>query len=206
MGQKTHPKAFRLSLTKDWNSRWFAKKKSDFNTFIKEDYEIRKKIYEKLKYSALSKVFIERAGNRIRIKIYTGRPGMVIGRKGKELDKIKEEIKKITNYEIILDIQEVKQQDIAPEIVAQNIALQLEKRVSYRRAMKKAVVLAMNMGIKGIKIRCSGRLGGADIARKKDIVEGSAPLQTLRSNIEYGTASAMTMYGVVGVKCWICKD
>jgi len=206
MGQKTHPKAFRLSLTKDWNSRWFAKKKSDFSNFIKEDYEIRRKITEKLKYSALKKVFIERAGNRIRIKIYTGRPGMVIGRKGKELDKIKEEIKKITNYEIILDVQEVKQQEIVAEIVAQNVALQLEKRISFRRAMKKAVILAMNMGIKGIKIRCSGRLGGADIARKKDIVEGSAPLQTLRSNIEYGTASAMTMYGVVGVKCWICKD
>jgi len=204
MGQKTHPKGFRLVITKDWSSCWFAKKKADYSRLLKEDYEIRRLLKKKLKFAILSRVLIERAGQRIRIKLLTGRPGIVIGRKGQELDKLKVKIQELTKNEVILDIQEIKKPDIIAKIVAQNVALQLERRISFRRAMKKAVQTAMSLGVEGIHIRCSGRLGGSDIARKEDQSDGRSPLQTLREKIDYGTAIASTLSGVIGVKCWIC--
>ena len=206
MGQKTHPIGFRLVLTKDWSSRWFAKKKSDYSRLVKEDYEIRKLLNKKLRFAAISRIFIERAGNRIRMKLVTGRPGVVIGRKGQELDKIKAQIQKLTTSEVLLDIQEIKKPDLVAALVAENVALQLERRISFRRAMKKAVQTAMSLGAEGIRVRCSGRLGGADIARKEEQSAGRAPLQTLRENVDYGTAKASTLYGIIGVKCWICAD
>lgn len=204
MGQKTHPIGFRLAVHRHWQSRWFATKK-DFPALIAEDYQIRNHLMEKLKQAAVPRIFIERAGPRVRVKIFTARPGVVIGHKGAEVENIKAELAKLTGKEVLLDIQEVKKPEIEAQLVAENVALQLERRVAFRRAIKKSVEMAMNLGAEGIRIQCSGRLGGAEIARREWQRKGRVPLHTMRENIDYGFAEAKTVYGKIGVKCWICK-
>ena len=204
MGQKTNPTGFRLAVRRNWQSRWFAKKK-DFPKLLLEDQIIRAKLMDKLKQASVPRIFIERASNRVRVKIYTARPGVVIGRKGQEIEKIKEELAKLTGKDIILDIQEIKKPEIEATLVAENVALQLERRVAFRRAIKKSIEMAMALGAEGIKIQCSGRLGGADIARREWQRKGRVPLHTLRENIDYGFFEAHTLYGKIGVKVWICK-
>jgi small subunit ribosomal protein S3 len=206
MGQKSNPVGLRVAVSKDWRSKWYSDKKG-FGTLLAEDYKIREILKKKLESASVPRIGIERAANRCRITIYTARPGVVIGRKGAEIDKLKEELSKMTGKEVYVDIIEVKSPEADAQLVAENIALQLERRVSFRRAMKKAVQTAMQMqGVQGIRVRCAGRLGGADIARVEKYLEGSVPLHTLRANIDYGFAEAKTMYGKLGVKCWICKE
>ncbi|MEX0332776.1 MAG: 30S ribosomal protein S3 [Puniceicoccaceae bacterium] len=205
MGQKVNPIGFRLSVRRDWQSRWYADKK-EFGTNLKEDYQIRSFLGEKFRYAAVPRIFIERAGNRVRIKVFTARPGIVIGRKGAELEKIKESLGKLIKKDILLDIQEVKKPDLVAQLVAESVALQLERRISFRRAMKKAVQTTMSLGAKGIRLQVSGRLGGADIARTESARAGSVPLHTLRANIDYGFTEARTVYGKIGIKCWICLE
>lgn len=204
MGQKTNPIGFRLAVRRNWQSRWFARKK-EFGLLLIEDHKIRTQLMEKLKLASVPRIFIERAANRVRVKIFTARPGIVIGRKGQEVEKIKEDLTKLTGKEILLDIQEVKKPEIEAQLVAENVALQIERRISYRRAMKKAMQMAMSLGADGIKIQSSGRLGGSEIARRELQRIGRVPLHTLRENIDYGFAEAHTVYGKIGVKCWICK-
>jgi small subunit ribosomal protein S3 len=204
MGQKTHPIGFRLAVHRNWQSRWYANKK-EFPRTLLEDHIIRSTLLEKLRFASVPRIFIERASNRVRVKIFTARPGIVIGRKGQEIEKIKEDLAKMTGKEILLDIQEVKKPEIEAQLVAENVALQLERRISFRRAMKKAIQMAMSLGADGIKIRVSGRLGGSDIARTEIQREGSVPLHTLRQAIDYGQTEARTIAGIIGVKCWICK-
>ncbi len=203
MGQKVHPNGFRLAVNRDWDSRWYASKK-DFPLFVKEDHTIREFLTEKLRYASVPRIFIERASGRIRVKVFTARPGVVIGRKGSELDKLKENLNKLVNKEIMLDIQEVKRPELSAQLVAEGVALQLERRIAFRRAMKRAVQTTMAMGADGIRIQCGGRLAGADIARTEQQRMGRVPLQTLRANISYGFSEASTVYGIIGVKCWIC--
>ena len=204
MGQKTNPIGFRLAVRRNWQSRWFARKK-EFGLLLIEDHKIRTQLMEKLKLASVPRIFIERAANRVRVKIFTARPGIVIGRKGQEVEKIKEDLTKLTGKEILLDLQEVKKPEIEAQLVAENVALQIERRISYRRAMKKAMQMAMSLGADGIKIQSSGRLGGSEIARRELQRIGRVPLHTLRENIDYGFAEAHTVYGKIGVKCWICK-
>jgi len=204
MGQKTNPIGLRIPVTRDWRSKWYASKK-DFGGLLAEDYRIRSILKKKLESASVPKIQIERAANRCRVTIFTARPGVVIGRKGAEIDKLKEELGKLTGKEIYVDIQEVKQHEIDAQLVAENVALQLERRISFRRAMKKAVQMAREYGAEGIKIRCGGRLGGSEIARVETYHEGRVPLHTLRANIDYGFAEAHTVYGKLGVKCWICR-
>ncbi|HAT60140.1 MAG TPA: 30S ribosomal protein S3 [Opitutae bacterium] len=204
MGQKTNPIGFRLAVNRNWQSRWFAPK-NEFAKTLHEDYIIREKLMEKLKYASVPRIFIERASSRVRVKIFTARPGIVIGRKGQEIEKIKEELSLMTGREILLDIQEVKKPELEAKLVADNVALQLERRISFRRAMKKAVQIAMSLGAEGIKVQVGGRLGGADIARTEVQRQGSVPLHTLREEIDYGTSEARTVYGIIGVKCWVFK-
>lgn len=204
MGQKVNPIGFRLQVRRDWQSRWFATKK-EFSGFLKEDYTMRTFLQKKLRYASVPRIFIERAGNRVRVKIFTARPGVVIGRKGQELDKLKLDLAKLTKREVLLDIHEVKKPDVVAQLVAENVALQLERRISFRRAMKKAVQVCMGSGVEGIRIQCAGRLGGAEIARTESQRQGSVPLHTLRANVDYGFAEAQTIYGIIGIKCWICN-
>jgi small subunit ribosomal protein S3 len=203
MGQKTNPIGFRLSIRRNWQSRWYADRKS-FPKILLEDQKIRGFLLEKLRFASVPRVFIERASNRIRVKIFTARPGIVIGKKGAEIEKIKEDLAKSTGKEVLLDIQEVRKPEIEAQLVAENVALQLERRIAFRRAMKKAVQMAMSLGAEGVKIQVGGRLGGADIARTEVQRQGRVPLHTLRENIDYGFAEARTVYGLIGVKCWIC--
>jgi len=203
MGQKVNPIGFRLSVRRDWRSRWYASKK-EFPSLIAEDYKIRKFLEKKLKYASVPKIMIERASNRVRVKIFTARPGFIIGRKGQELDKLKEELAKLVGRDVIVDVQEVKKPELVAQLVAANVALQLERRISFRRAMKRTVQNTMALGSDGIRIQCSGRLGGAEIARTEQQRAGRVPLHTLRENIDYGFAEARTVYGIIGVKCWIC--
>lgn len=205
MGQKTNPIGLRVGVTKDWRSKWYANKK-DFGRLLAEDRKIRGMLKKKLESAAVPRILIERAATRCRITILTARPGVVIGRKGAEIDKLKEDLAKLTGKDIYVDIIEIKQADIEAQLVAENVALQLERRVSFRRAMKKAIQIAMDNGAKGIKIRCGGRLGGAEISRVETYHEGSVPLHTLRAHIDYGFAEANTLYGKLGIKCWICKE
>jgi small subunit ribosomal protein S3 len=205
MGQKVNPIGFRLSVRRDWQSRWFARKK-EFGKLLNEDYRIREFLEGKFRYAAVPRIMIERAGNRVRIKVHTARPGIVIGRKGAELEKIKEELAKIVQKDVLLDIQEVKKPDLVAQLVAESVALQLERRISFRRAMKKAVQSTISLGARGIRLQVSGRLGGADIARTESARSGSVPLHTLRANIDYGFSEARTVYGIIGVKCWICLE
>ncbi len=203
MGQKVNPIGFRLAVRRDWQSRWFARKK-DFGPLVAEDQRIREFLGEKFRFAAVPRIFIERAGNRVRVKVFTARPGIVIGRKGQELEKIKADLSKIVGRDILLDIQEVKKPDLVAQLVAESVALQLERRISFRRAMKKTVQSTMSMGALGIRLQVSGRLGGSDIARTETTRAGSVPLHTLRANVDYGFSEARTVYGLIGVKCWIC--
>jgi len=204
MGQKTNPIGLRLAVNKDWRSKWFAEKRN-FGGLLYEDFQIRKILKSKLESASVPKIQIERAATRCRVTIYTARPGVVIGRKGAEIDKLKEEISLLTGKEVYVDIHEIKSPEIDAQLVADNVCLQLERRISFRRAMKKALQTAMDFGADGIKIRCSGRLGGSEIARVESYLEGSVPLHTLRANIDYGFSEAKTMQGLLGVKCWVCK-
>ena len=205
MGQKVNPIGFRVAVNKDWRSVWYANKK-DYVTFLHEDIAIRNFIKTKLAGAAVSRVIIERATNRVRVNIYTARPGIIIGRKGGELENLKKDIARHTHArEVAVDVKEVKTPETEAQLVAENIALQLERRISFRRALKKAVQTAMDFGADGIRVRCSGRLGGAEIARTEQYLEGKVPLHTLRANIDYGFAEANTVAGKIGIKCWICK-
>jgi len=204
MGQKTNPIGFRIPVNHDWRSKWFAPKK-DFGALLVEDQMIRDILRKKLEGASVPRINIERAASRCRVTIHTARPGVVIGRKGSEIDKLKDELSKITGKDIYVDIQEVKSPDLDAQLVAENVALQLERRIAFRRAMKKSIQMAMDLGAKGIKIRCAGRLGGAELARVETYHQGSVPLHTLRANVEFGFAEAKTVYGKLGVKCWICK-
>ncbi len=204
MGQKTNPIGLRVAVNRDWRSKWYSDKK-EFGRLLTEDYHIRDLLKKRLESASVPKILIERAANRCRITILTARPGVVIGRKGAEIDKLKEELSKMTGKEIYVDIQEIKSPETDAQLVAENIALQLERRVSFRRAMKKSIQTAMDMGAEGIKVRCAGRLGGAELARVESYHEGRVPLHTLRANIDYGFAEARTVYGKLGIKVWICK-
>lgn len=203
MGQKVNPIGFRLGINRTWDSRWFAKR--EYSTFVVEDFNIRKFIKKRLYQAGVSKIEIERAANKIRIRIHTARPGIVIGKKGAEIESLKRELEKRISREIFIDIQEVRKPEVDAQLVAENVALQLVRRVAFRRAMKKAVSSALRFGALGIKISCAGRLGGAEMARREWYREGRVPLHTLRADIDYGFAEAFTTYGVVGVKVIIFK-
>jgi small subunit ribosomal protein S3 len=205
MGQKVNPIGYRLAINRDWRSRWFASAK-EMPEFLHSDLKIRGYVKKKLQLAAVSKIVIERAWNSIRVTIHTARPGIVIGRKGSEIEKMTEEIGKMSGGKSVkIDIQEIKTPELDAQLVAENVALQIERRISFRRAMKKTVQSTMDFGAQGIKIRCSGRLGGAEISRAEWYREGKIPLHTLRQPIDYGFAEAMTVYGKIGIKCWICK-
>jgi len=204
VGQKVHPLALRLGFTKNWRSLWFAERR-DFSRNIREDFKIREYINEKFKQAAVSMVVIERLAEQIKVRIHSARPGVIIGRRGADIDRLRADLGKITSREIAIDIQEIKNPSADAQLVAQSVAFQLEKRVAFRRAMKRAIEQARAAGAKGIKIRCSGRLGGAELARTEKYHEGKVPLQTLRADIDYGFAQALTTYGLLGVKVWIYK-
>jgi small subunit ribosomal protein S3 len=203
MGQKVHPFGFRLGVTKTWKSRWFAKQ--DYSKLLFEDLELKESLRDRLKSAGVSSIEVDRPGNKLRITIRTSRPGIIIGRKGAEIEKLKQELAKKTKREVFIDIQEVHKPELDAQLVAESIALQLEKRVAFRRAMRKAVDSAQRFGCKGIKVRVSGRLNGAEIARSEWYLHGQLPLHTLRADIDYGFAEARTTYGVIGVKTWIYK-
>ena len=204
MGQKVNPVGFRLGVNRGWDSVWYAKKK-DFGNYLIEDFEIRKYIKKNVINSGVSKVMIERTSNKCYVTIYTSRPGFVIGKKGSDIDKIKSNLSKFTKNEVSLNIKEVKKPETNAYLVAENIAQQLVKRISYRRAMKRAMQSAMRLNAKGIKVMLSGRLAGNEIARTEWLREGSIPSHTLRADIDYGFAEALTTYGIIGVKVWIYK-
>jgi len=203
LGQKVNPIGFRLGVNKDWDSRWFALK--EYSEFVVEDYTIRKFLKEKLSQAGVAKIEIERAAGKVRVRIHTARPGIVIGKKGSEIEALKRNLENKIKREVIVDIQEVRKPEINAQLVAENIALQLVRRVAFRRAMKKAVSSALRFGALGIKIACGGRLGGAEMARREWYREGRVPLHTLRADIDYGFAEAFTTYGVIGVKVTIFK-
>ncbi|MBT3776450.1 MAG: 30S ribosomal protein S3 [Pelagibacteraceae bacterium] len=203
MGQKVNPNGIRLGINRTWSSRWFSK--SEYSKLLHQDLEIKKYVENKLKNASISKVNIERAAKKLRISIYSSRPGIIIGKKGADIEDLKNKLTKLSNLEVFLDIKEVRKPEVEAKLVAENIASQLEKRVSFRRAMKKAVQSSMRLGAKGVKIMCSGRLGGAEIARTEKFHEGSVPLHTLRTDIDYATAEAQTTYGICGIKVWINK-
>jgi small subunit ribosomal protein S3 len=205
MGQKVNPIGFRLGVNRDWRSRWYASPQ-ELPAFLHSDLKIRDYVKKKLLFAAVAKIVIERAWNSIRVTIHTARPGIVIGRKGAEIEKMTEEISKMAQgKQIKIDIQEIKTPELDAQLVAENVALQIERRIAYRRAMKKAVQVAMDFGAEGIRLRCSGRLNGAEISRSEWYREGKVPLHTLRTPIDYGFAEANTVYGKIGVKCWMCK-
>ncbi len=204
MGQKVNPYGFRVGYIYDWKSRWFANKQ-DFPKLLLEDVKIRKFIKKALSTAAVSKVEVERASEKIRVLIYTARPGIIIGRRGAEIEKLKEELRKITTKEVLIDIKDIKNSNIDAQLVSENIAFQIEKRIPHKRAMKKAVQAALDSGAQGVKIICSGRLGGAEIARRESYRIGSIPAQTLRADVDYGFSEAFTTYGLIGVKVWIYK-
>ncbi|MDD3905171.1 MAG: 30S ribosomal protein S3 [Candidatus Omnitrophica bacterium] len=204
MGQKVHPYGFRVGYIYDWKSRWFAKK-NEFPKMLLEDVKIRKFIKKALATAAVSKIEVERSSDKVRVLIFSARPGIIIGRRGSEIEKLKEELHSITGREVIIDIKDIKNANVDAQLVAENIAFQLEKRIPHKRAMKKAVQSALDNGAKGVKIICSGRLGGAEIARRESYRVGSIPAQTLRADVDYGFAEAQTTYGLIGVKTWIYK-
>ena len=203
MGQKVNPNGFRLGVNRTWSSRWFSK--SNYAKFLHQDLEIKSYVEKKLKNASIAKINIERAAKKIRISIFSSRPGIIIGKKGADIEYLKNKLTKLSNLEVFLDIKEIRKPEVEAKLVAENIATQLEKRVSFRRAMKKSVQSSMRLGAKGVKVLCSGRLGGAEIARNEKYNEGSVPLHTLRSDIDYATAEAETTYGIVGIKVWINK-
>src|SRR6476661_4089052 len=203
MGQKTHPKMFRLGVIETWDSKWFAR--HDYPKLLHEDFRITKFLKSRLYHAGISRIEIERAANKAKVNVHTARPGIVIGKKGAEIEKLKTELNKLTQRDCFINIHEVRRPDIDAQLVAENVALQLERRVAFRRAMKEAVARAMRMGALGIRIQSSGRLGGAEIARREWYREGRVPLHTLRAEIGYGFAQAYTTYGVIGVKVWIFR-
>ena len=204
MGQKAHPYGLRLGYIKPWKARWFGQKKT-LSDFLHEDLKIRKYLKTKLGFAGIANIEIERSGGRVRVRIFTARPGVIIGRRGQEIDKVKEELGNLTKNELFVDIKEVKSPQTDAQLVAENVAQQLEKRVGFRRAMKKAVQMAMGKGALGIKILCKGRLGGAEIARDEKYREGKVPLSTFRADVDYGFAESFTTYGTIGIKVWIYK-
>lgn len=203
MGQKVHPYGFRLGYNRTWHSRWFAKK--EFGKLLLEDLKLKKELKDRFAQAGVSQVEIDRAANRLRIIIYTSRPGIIIGRKGAEIEKLKEEIKRRTKRDILIDIREIHKPELNAQLQAEKIAQQLEKRIAFRRAMRKTVEEATRFGAQGIKIRVSGRLGGAEIARSEWTLQGRLPLHTLRADVDYGVAEAHTTFGVIGVKVWIYR-
>ncbi|MGB9886554.1 MAG: 30S ribosomal protein S3 [Moorellales bacterium] len=203
MGQKVHPEGLRLGITRDWNARWYADR--DYAKLLHEDLDLRRYLKSKLYAAGISDIEIERAANRLKITIHAAKPGLVIGRGGAEVENLRQELEKRTGRQVSLNIVEIKRPELEAQLVAEGVAAQLEKRVSFRRAMKQAVARAMRMGAQGIKIACSGRLAGAEIARTEWYTEGKVPLQTLRADIDYGFAEANTTYGKIGVKVWIYR-
>ena len=203
MGQKVNPHGIRLGINKTWSSRWFSK--NEYTKLLHQDLRIKGYVEKKLKNASISKINIERAAKKLRLSIYSSRPGIIIGKKGADIETLKNDLSKMSNLEVFLDIKEVRKPEVEAKLVAENIASQLEKRISFRRAMKKAVQSAMRLGAKGVKVVCSGRLGGAEIARTEKYHEGSVPLHTLRGDIDYSTAEAETTYGICGIKVWINK-
>ena len=203
MGQKVHPYGFRLGTLYGWKSNWFAER--GYGARVLEDFEMRKHIKKKLYHAGISKVVIERTGDKCVVNIHTARPGILIGKRGAEVEVLRAELAKITSAEIYINIKEIRKAELDAQLVAENISLQLERRVAFRRAMKKAMTSTMKFGAKGIRIECGGRLGGAEMGRRERYAEGRVPLHTLRADIDYGTAEAKTTYGIIGVKCWIFK-
>ena len=203
MGQKVNPYGIRLGINKTWSSRWFSK--NEYTKLLHQDLKIKNYVEKKLKNASISKINIERAAKKLRLSIYSSRPGIIIGKKGADIETLKKDLSEMSNLEVFLDIKEVRKPEVEAKLVAENIASQLEKRISFRRAMKKAVQSAMRLGAKGVKVVCSGRLGGAEIARTEKYHEGSVPLHTLRGDIDYSTAEAETTYGICGIKVWINK-
>lgn len=203
MGQKTHPKLFRIGVIESWDSKWYASR--DYSKLLHEDLKIKKFLKSRLYHAGISKIEIERAANKAKINIHTARPGIVIGKKGAEIEKLKEELTRLADRETYLNIIEVRRPDLDAQLVSENVALQLERRVAFRRAMKESVSRAMRMGAQGIKIQCAGRLGGTEIARTEWYREGRVPLHTLRADISYGFAESRTTYGAIGVKVWIFR-
>ena len=203
MGQKVHPYGFRLGFNKTWRSRWFADK--DYAKLLHEDIKLRDDLKTRFAHAGVSKIEIERAANKAKVVIHTSRPGIIIGKRGAGVDQLKQDLQRLTENELFIDIQEIRKAETNAQLVAENIATQLERRVAFRRAMKKAVQTAMKFGAKGVRVRTSGRLGGAEIARTESYREGRVPLHTLRADIELGEATAFTTYGTIGVKCWIFK-
>jgi small subunit ribosomal protein S3 len=203
MGQKVHPYGFRLGFNKPWRSRWFAKQ--GYGGLLREDLELKEGLRDRLKSAGISSIEVDRPGNKLRVTIRTSRPGIIIGRKGAEIEKLKQDLAKRTKREVFIDIQEVHKPELDAQLVSESIALQLEKRVAFRRAMRKAVDSALRFGCKGIKVRVSGRLNGAEIARSEWYLQGQLPLHTLRADIDYGFTEANTTYGVIGIKCWLYK-
>jgi small subunit ribosomal protein S3 len=203
LGQKVNPISLRIAVNKDWRSRWFADKR-EFGRLVGEDKQIRDIIKSRLKDAAIPEVTIERYANRARVTIFTARPGVVIGRRGSEIEQLREELNGLTDKEIFIEIKEVKDPDLNAQLVAENIAQQLERRISFRRAMKRAMQMAMELGAEGIRIQCSGRLGGAELSRTEKYMEGSVPLHTLRAKVDYGRTEAHTTAGRIGIKVWVC--
>lgn len=203
MGQKVNPIGLRLNIVRTWDSVWFAGK--DYAKFLQEDQKIRKYLKDRLYHAGIARINISRTGEKVRVKLHTARPGIVIGKKGAEIEVLKQDLEKLTNRSCIVDIQEVRRPEADAQLVAENVAMQLVRRVAFRRAMKKAVNIALKFGAKGIKICCSGRLGGAEMARTEWYREGRVPLHTLRADVDYGFAEARTTYGIIGVKVWIFK-
>jgi small subunit ribosomal protein S3 len=203
MGQKVHPIGFRLGFNKTWRSRWYAEK--EYANLLHEDILLKKDLKKRFSHAGVSRVEVERAANKLKISIFTSRPGIIIGRKGQEVDKLKQEIQKKTGKEVFINIQEILKPELDAQLVSESVALQLEKRIAFRRAMRKAVDAALRFGAKGIKVRVSGRLNGAEIARSEWYLHGQLPLHTLRADIDYGTSEARTSFGQIGVKCWIFK-
>ncbi|HIP40802.1 MAG TPA: 30S ribosomal protein S3 [Desulfocapsa sulfexigens] len=203
MGQKVNPLGLRLNITRTWDSIWYANK--DYSVNLIEDQKIRKFLKTRLQHAALSKIILERTGDKVRVKLFTARPGIIIGKKGSEIEILKKELEKLINRKAVIDIQEVRRPEADAQLVAENIAQQLVRRVAFRRAMKKSVNSALRFGVKGIKISCSGRLGGAEMSRCEWVREGRVPLHTLRADVDYALAEANTTYGIIGIKVWIFK-
>lgn len=203
MGQKVNPIGLRLGIVKTWESRWYAGKK--YADYILEDFNIRNFIKKKLNHAGIARIEIERSAKRVRLKIFTARPGIVIGKKGSEIERLKKELESLVSQEVLIDIQEVRKPEVDAQLVAENIAMQIERRVAFRRAMKRGVTSAMRFGAEGVKIICSGRLGGAEMARREQYKEGRVPLHTLRADIDYGFTEARTTYGIIGVKVFVFK-
>lgn len=202
MGQKVSPLILRIGFIKNWRSLWFAKPK-DYPVFIEEDYKIRKLIKTNFKQAAISKIIIERLAERIKIRIHSARPGIIIGRHGADIERLREELNSMIKKEISIDIEEVKKPALDAQLIAENVALQLEKRVAFRRAIKRAISQSIAAGAGGVKVSCAGRLGGAEMSRRETYRQGKIPLQTLRADIDYGFAEALTTYGLIGIKCWV---